>query len=102
MGVSVTNLAMWSLIVGTLMPPVLALIQQPRWSNTVRSVVMVIASIVVGAGTAYFENDQVFVGKSIVQSVLTVMVAAIATYHGFWKPTEIAPTIEKATSTDPV
>lgn len=94
-----TNLQMWSLIVGTLMPPLLALVQQPRWTNTVRSVVMVISSIIVGAGTSYFENDQVFVGKSVVQAVLTVAIAAIATYHGFWKPTNIAPNIEKATST---
>lgn len=94
-----SNLQMWSLIIGTLMPPLMALVQQPRWTNTVRSVVMVISSIIVGAGTAYFENDQVFVGKSVLQAILTVAIAAIASYHGFWKPTGIAPKIEQATST---
>lgn len=84
------------------MPPLVAIIQQPRWSNTIRSLVMAISSIVIGAGTAFFENDQVFKGRSVVESILVVAVAAIAAYHGFWKPTGIAPAIERATSTQPV
>lgn len=94
-----TQLQMWSLIVGTLMPPLMAIIQQPKWSQPLRSLVMVGSSILVGAGTAFFEDGQNFHGKTILQSVLVVAVAAIATYHGFWKPTGIAPKIETATAT---
>jgi hypothetical protein len=91
----VSNLQMWSLIVGFLTPPVLAIIQQGGWSKRVRAVVAFAAAMVAGAGTAYFQGD--LTGRRFVEAALVVLVATIAAYQGFWKPTDVAPTIEKMT-----
>ena len=87
---------MWALIVGFAIPPLLAIVQQPKWTVTVRSVVMFVAALVAGAGTAYFTGS--FEGKDIVTSILIVLVTGISTYEGFWGRTGIANKIEVATS----
>jgi len=94
--IPITNFAMWSLIVGFFAPPVIAIVQQQKWSNAFRAVVTFVLALVAGAGTAYFQGD--LTGKRFVEASLIILVAAISTYHGFWKPTEIGPKIEKATS----
>lgn len=94
-----TNLQMWSLVAGFFLPPVLAVIQQSHWSNTLRALVAFAASLLVGAGTAYFSND--LTGKTFVQAALVVLVSAVATYHGLWKTSGIAPTIEAGTTKHP-
>jgi len=91
-----SNLAMWSLIVAFIAPPVLSIIQQPKWTTEVRSAVMFFFAIILGLGTAFFTDA--FNGKDIVTSILIVMVGAISTYKGFWQATGVAPKIEAATS----
>ena len=95
-----TNLQMWSLIVGALTPPLLAVIQQPRWSGLVRSSFMVGAAAVDGVITTLLENN--FDWSNWVKSSLMCGVAVIAAYHGIWKPNGVAPAIEKATVPGPV
>lgn len=94
-----TQLQMWALLVGSFLPPLVAVVQQPGWSRGFRAVVTVVICILVGAVTTYlgapggFEFD-----KDLVGVILTVLVAAQATYQNFWKPTAIAPSVEAATS----
>jgi hypothetical protein len=92
----VNDLAMWSLIVGALLPPVVALVQRPTWLPWVRSVVTVGACIIAGGATAWFSGS--LTGPFTITSILLILTSALATYKGFWKPTEIAPKIEAATS----
>jgi amino acid permease len=92
-----TDAQLWALIVGFLAAPnVIAIINQPSWSKGARTTVMVSTSIVVGAGTAFFAHQ--FTGRSVLSSVLVAAVAAITAYKGFYKPTNIAPALERATS----
>lgn len=93
-----SNLQLWALVVGFLTPPVLAIIEQSGWSKTIRSLVAFGAALLAGAGTAYFQGD--LTSRRFIEASLVVLVAAISTYQGFWKPTGIAPAIEKATSVD--
>ena len=93
-----TNFEMWSLIVGFLLPPALALVMQSKWPTQFQAIVAFVACAVAGAGTAYFQGD--LTGRRWVESGLVVLVASIATYHGFWKPTKVAPTIETKTNLD--
>jgi uncharacterized membrane protein len=94
-----SNLVMWGLVVGFLMPPLLAIVQQPGWSTGLRSVVMFVASLIAGAGTVYFTGDfDISNPDKIITTVLVVMVTAISTYKGLWQTTNIAPKIEAATS----
>lgn len=75
---------------------VLPVIQQPSWSPKVRALVTFVYSLIVGAVTTWLAGDFDF--ANVTQSVLSVFVVAIATYHGFAQPTHIAPAIENATS----
>jgi len=98
------DLQMWTLVVGFLSATfVLPIIQQPRWSPQIRSVVTFIYSIIVGIGTAYLTGafDGVHDLRTGVSSVLLLLVVAIASYKGFAKPVGIAPAIEDATSIGP-
>lgn len=92
-----SNLVMWGLIVGFFMPPLLAIVQQPGWTSTTRSLVMFGASLIAGAGTVYFTQDG-FDTENLTTTVLVVMVTAIATYKGLWTPTGVAPKIESVTA----
>lgn len=94
-----SNLVMWGLIVGFLMPPLLAIVQQPGWSASVRSIVMFAAAIVAGLGTVYFNGGlDLSSPDRVITTVLVVMVTAISTYKGLWQTTGIAPKIEATTS----
>lgn len=90
-----TNYQMWLLISGFLLPPVEAVLQQQHWSNAVRAVVNFILCCLVAMGVIYWKGQFDFHQWS--HSVLLVLVTAIATYHGLWQPTNIAPTIESKT-----
>jgi len=94
-----TDAQMWSLIVGFLIPPFLAIIQQPGWSDPLRAVVAFVVAIIVALGTVYFAGNLEFDHeKGWISAILLVLVTAVATYKGFWKPTGVAPKIEAATS----
>lgn len=90
------NLTMWSLVVGTLLPMLVAVIQQPRWPDWFRAIVTVVVCLLVGAVTAYLEGGLNL--QDWVSSALVILVAALATFRGFWKPTGVADSIESATS----
>ncbi len=93
-----SNLEMWALIVGFALPPVLSLVMQTGWGEQLQAVVAFAACALAGAGTAYFQGD--FTGRRFVEAGLVVLVTAIATYKGFWKPTKISPAIEAKTTLD--
>lgn len=87
---------MWSLLVGIAAPLLVAVIQQPSWTRPVRAVVGVIAFLLLGVGTAYFEGE--LTGRSWISSALIIFVAANTAYRNLWKPTRVAPVIEMKTS----
>ena len=91
-----SNLVMWGLVAGFFMPVLLAVVQQPGWSQPLRSIVMFVASLAAGAGTVYFAGN--WDTENIVTTILLVMVTAIASYKGLWQPTAVAPKVEVATS----
>lgn len=91
-----SNLQMWAMVVGFALPPVLAIVQQSKWSSQVRAIIAFLACAVAGAGTAYFQGD--LTGRRFVEAGLVVLVTAVATYQSFWKPTGVAPAIESRTN----
>jgi small basic protein len=93
------RLEMWALIVGFVMPLVIAVVQRSTWTQTVRALVMAVSSLIAGGLTAYFAGQ--LNGVDVTTSVLIVAIAAIASYVGFWRPTTVAPKIEAATSPKP-
>lgn len=94
-----TSLEMWSLVVGFFMPLIIAAVQRSSWSNPVRALVALVMCIIAAFGTVWLAGD--FNTDDVVSSILLVLVTSIATYKGLWKPTEVAPKIEAATSPGP-
>ncbi len=91
-----SNIQMWSLIVGFFLPLAIAFLQRPNFSSPVRAGITFVVSAIAGAGTAYFQGD--LTGRRFVESALVILVATIATYKGLWQPTVVAPAIERKTS----
>jgi hypothetical protein len=90
------NAGLWALAVGFISPPVIALIQQRTWSARVKALVAFGFALAVAAVTAYFNG--LFTVADIGRLGLLVFLSAVASYQGLWKPTGVAPAIEKATS----
>lgn len=91
MGLS--NYTMWMMICGFFIPPVEAVIQQSHFSNALRATLNFIMCCAVAVGITYWQAHIDF--HNWLKSALVILVTAIATYHGMWKPTNIAPTVEK-------
>lgn len=91
-----SNLAQWAAIVAFFVPIVTAVLVQTKWSPRIKAVVFFAVSLIAAGGTAYFQGD--FTGKRFLDAALIVVAAGAAFYHGFWKPTAVAPTIEHKTN----
>jgi hypothetical protein len=88
--------ALWLMAVGFFSPPVIAIIQQSRWSARRQSIVAFLFYLVVAAVTAWLNG--IFTAVGLVTAVLVVFVIASTAYKALWKPTGVAPAIEQATS----
>lgn len=95
-----TDIEMWSLLVGFASPVAIGVIQQPRWSDGARASVAFVFCAVVSFITYVLNGGELKVGnwREVVTSILIVLVSAVSTYKGFWKPTGIVPGIEVRTS----
>lgn len=91
-----TDLQMWSALVGALLPPVVAAINQPRWPGSWRLVMTVVCCLIAAGVTCWVAGA--LAGRTYASSVLVVLTATLATYHWAWRPSTIAPAIESATS----
>lgn len=90
------NLALYSALVGSVLPLVIAVVQREKWSSQTRSLVAFAACVATGLGTAYFDGD--LTAKTAVAAVLTVLIAAKTTYGAIWQPTGVVPKIEAGTT----
>lgn len=93
-----TNLELWTYVVGVVLPLIVAIVVQSQWGRPMQAIVCVLLCIVAGAVTCYL-NDSLN-PADVAGSVLRVFVAAITSYYGFWRPLNIAPTIEAHTTID--
>ena len=96
-----SDVDMWTLIVGFFTPVIISVIQQPKWSDALRSGVAFLCCIIISVVTLFLNNGVSFSNVTIrewVTAVLVILVTSISTYKGWWKPTGISPAIEKATS----
>lgn len=93
----VTDAQLWAAAIAVALPPVIAIVNQPRWSGPIKGLFMLLVATLDGLGTAYFNNE--FDGKRIVTCILIAVILIGASYHTLWRPSGIAPGIERATST---
>lgn len=90
------NLVVDSGVVGVVLPPVAALVNQEHWSARTKGAVTAGLATVAGLATDWTAGD--FQGAGWVVSSVTVLLTASAAYAAFWKPTKWADLIESATT----
>lgn len=88
--------------IGAALPFVQALIQQPQWSPKVKAVLTVILSIV-AALVAYVVKNGFNFGDPLELTawVIGIFAAAATSYSRIWRPTDLAPKLERATAPTP-
>ncbi len=91
------DLTMWSAIIGFVMPAAIAFVNQARWSKPLKGVVAFMLCMIAAAVTVWIRGE--FVTGAWLHSAVVVFFAAVGTYHTWWKPSGIGPTVEAATST---
>lgn len=87
--------ASWGLLVGVVLPLLTAVVQQPRWSPTVRRAVAVAAAVVGGVLTCLADGTLAD-GGTVLETVAVVLVASQALYATLWQ--RAAAAVETATS----
>lgn len=88
-----------SALIGILLPGVVAFVQQQHWSASTRTVIGVAASLVAAVVQAVAQHKLNW--HDWAASAIVIFTLTKTTYLAVWKPTGIAPRIEKATSTQP-
>lgn len=92
----ITNDLYYLLLTGTVLPLVIALVNQRKWSSGAKAVIA--AVVCLGGAVAVCLHAGAVDPKDIAGAAIIVITVAKALYEGFWKPTGIAPAIEGATS----
>ena len=85
-----------SILVGSLLPNVIALVNQPRWSSQARGLVTFAICLVAGLIVTALTGG--WVPINIATGIVGVLVASQVMYATLWKPSGIAPAIETLTS----
>lgn len=91
-----SDLEMWSGLVAFFLPLVIAIAQQPRFSNALRVAIMVVFCIVASVVTTALQGDLDW--HRWYHSLLVLGIATIAFYNGVWKPAGVAGRVETATA----
>lgn len=88
--------ALWALAIGFVTPPVVAVMQEQKWSARTKAIVAFAFYLLIATATAYFTG--LFTAPDIGRLWLLIFLSASTSYRNFWKPTGVAPAIEAATS----
>lgn len=91
-----TDLEMWSGLVGFLLPLVIAVIQQPSFPKPLRAIITLVVCAVAAIVTVSLQGSLDWTRWQ--HSVLIIAVAALAFYKGTWLPLGGAPALEEATT----
>jgi hypothetical protein len=84
-------------VIGFLMPPLIALIVKSHWTAQRKGVVAFLVCVAAALVTILYE-DRSIDWHDWRNASLMVFSAALFFYHLFWKPSNIAPTIEQKTT----
>ena len=91
-----TDLQMFSALVGFFLPLAISVVQQPKWPEWFRVLSAVVLCSFTGFGIAYLQGD--LDGRSLVSSILIVLTVSLTTYRNVWKASGIAGRVENATA----
>jgi hypothetical protein len=83
-------------IVGTLLPILIALVNQEHWPSRLKGAVTAALAVVAGLITAWGAGS--FTGGTPAVAVVVVLLTASGAFQSFWKPTRFADLIETTTT----
>lgn len=86
---SISSVQVVSLLIGTLIPIVVALVTKSTASPGTKAVVNLALSAVSAFGAEYV-NSVNFVWQQALLTTVTTFAVSVATYYGLWKPTRVA------------
>jgi len=86
---SISSVQVVSILIGTLIPILVALVTRSTAPPGVKAVVNLALSAVTGFGAEYV-NDVNFVWQQALLTTVVTFVVSVATYYGLWKPTNVA------------
>jgi hypothetical protein len=86
----------WQLILAFLAPIAISVISQFHWSTTLKSISAFVFCAVTTVVGLYLKGGVDW--NNVPSTVIFVFALTIGSYYGFWKPTGIAPHVEKATT----
>lgn len=84
---------MWMMILGIILPLIIAKINSPDWQSGTKSFVAFGVVLIVATGHVFFIGH--WDSINWMQTVMKIFFITIVTFQGFWKPTGIADRIEK-------
>lgn len=97
--VALDDTVSWGVFAGVFTPILVSIAQRKTWSGPSRTLVGVGISIVIGILTCLADGTFTHT-KTLLATVAAVTLVSVTTYHGLWKPSGVAPAIEKATTPD--
>jgi hypothetical protein len=89
----------WTIALGAVLPPVIALINQVHWPAQLKAVVALVVCFVASLLVVWARGPVDW--RDWRHTAILVTGAALATYRWLWQPSRIAPSIEAATSVGP-
>lgn len=91
-----SNLDIWSLVVGFALPPLIAFVSSAHWPSWARALMAVIVCMVGGGVTAAVSGY--YTGVPLLRAVMLTLIATLGFYRVFWRPSGVAPWIERKTT----
>jgi general stress protein CsbA len=92
-----SNLAQLSVLVGALLPFLISVLTQVKWSANVKAVIAFAIAIVASALTTWVSGN--FDLHNWATSLIAVYLAAQVLYRNLWKPTGATGLVSKLTDT---
>ncbi len=92
-----TDITLTSIVVGSLLPNVIAIVVQPSWRKEIRGLAAFGICVIAGCLIALLQGD-IGRGSDVATSVVAVLITSQVLYQALWRPSGIVPTIERATT----
>jgi len=99
-----SDLELWSVVIGTVLPGLVAVVNRLAWAGWVKGLVALGSSLLMAVGTAWLHGvltQTSFTAGTWVHSALFVTVSTFGAYRLLWHPTGWAQAIEQATEPGP-
>ena len=92
-----TDITLTSIVVGSLLPNLIAIGVQPSWRKETRGLAAFAICVVAGLLIALLQGE-IGRGEDVAASVVAVLITSQVLYQALWRPSGIAPAIERGTS----